>query len=141
MAVWPLTLALSQSHHDNPLIGSVSDLSFSNSDAAVMSPRIIRLLLITALAMGTVPAVADDDDDHRRRDDIDAAVRKGEILQLSEILKRVKPQIDGKILEIEFENNKNNPIYEIYVLDRSGRRLEYEVDARSGNILSLEDDH
>ena len=139
MAVWPLTLALSQGHHDNPLIGSVSGLSFSNNDSAVMNLLVSRLLLIATLALATGPAVADDD--HRQRDDINAAVRKGEILQLSEILKRVKPQIDGKILEIEFENRKNNPIYEIYVLDRSGRRLEYEVDARTARIISLEDDH
>ena len=104
-----------------------------------MNLIVSRLLLVAALAMAPVVAVADDD--HRQRDDIDAAVRKGEILQLSEILKRVKPQIDGKILEIEFENNKNNPIYEIYVLDRSGRRLEYEIDARTARIISLEDDH
>ena len=103
-----------------------------------MTPRIPRLLLIAALALATGPAVADDD--HRQRDDIDAAVRKGEILQLSEILKRVKPEINGRILEIEFENSRHNPIYEIYVLDRAGRRLEYEVDARTGKILSLEND-
>lgn len=98
-----------------------------------------RLLLIAVLALA--PAAARADDDHRQRDDIDAAVRNGEILQLSEILKRVKPQINGRILEIEFENSKHEPIYEIYVLDRSGRRLEYEIDARTGKILSLEDDH
>lgn len=104
-----------------------------------MNLVVSRLLLIAALALAPVVAAADDD--HRQRDDIDAAVRKGEILQLSEILKRVKPKIDGKILEIEFENSKNNPIYEIYVLDRSGRRLEYEVDARTASIISFEADH
>lgn len=103
-----------------------------------MISKVHPLLLIAALALATGPVLADDD--HRQRDDIDAAVRKGEILQLSEILKRVKPQIDGKILEIEFENSKQNPIYEIYVLDRSGHRLEYEVDARTARIISLEAD-
>jgi len=138
LAVWPLTLALSQSHHDNPLMGSVSILSFSNSDAAHMNPGLTRLLLITLLALA--PAAARADDDHRQREDIEAAVRKGEILQLSEILEKLKPQINGKILEIEFENSKHNPVYEIYVLDRSGRRIEYEVDARTARILSFEDD-
>lgn len=104
-----------------------------------MNLVVSRLLLITALALAPVAAGADDD--HRQRNDIDAAVRKGEILQLSEILKRVKPRIDGRILEIEFENKKDDPIYEIYVLDRSGRRLEYEVDARTASIISFEADH
>ncbi len=104
-----------------------------------MNSKVYPLLLIAALALAPVAAVADDD--HRKRDDIDAAVRKGEILQLSEILKRVKPQINGRILEIEFENKKDNPVYEIYVLDLSGRRLEYEVDARTARIISFEADH
>jgi uncharacterized membrane protein YkoI len=134
-----LTLALSQSHHDNPLMGSVSVLSFSNSDAAIMNPKVFALLLITVPVLASGPSLADDD--HHQREDLDDAVRKGEILQLSEILERVKPQIDGKILEIEFENSKHTPIYELYVLDRSGRRLEYEVDARTAKIISLEDDH
>ena len=103
-----------------------------------MNLTVSRLLLIAALALAPVPAIADDD--YRQRDDIDAAVRKGEILQLSEILKRLKPQIKGKILEIEFEDSNRQPIYEIYVLDRNGRRIEYEVDARTARILSFEDD-
>jgi len=103
-----------------------------------MNPGLTRLLLITLLALA--PAAARADDDHRQREDIEAAVRKGEILQLSEILEKLKPQINGKILEIEFENSKHNPVYEIYVLDRSGRRIEYEVDARTARILSFEDD-
>ena len=106
-----------------------------------MNHGLYRFLLIAALALGIVPAAAADDDDHRQRDEIDAAVSKGEILQLSEILERIKPKIDGKILEIEFEHSKRKPIYEIYVLDRSGRRLEYEIDARTGTILSFEDDN
>jgi len=104
-----------------------------------MNPTLCRLSLITVLALAPVASVADDD--HHKRHDIDAAVRKGEILQLSEILKQVKPQIDGRILEIEFENSKHHPTYEIYVLDRTGRRLEYEVDARTARIISQEDDH
>ena len=104
-----------------------------------MNPKVFALLLITVLVLA--PGLSLADDDHHQREDLNAAVRKGEILQLSEILKRVRPQIDGKILEIEFENEKHNPVYEIYVLDRSGRRIEYEVDARTATIISLEDDH
>lgn len=120
---------------------SVSILSYSNRDVADMKTKLLSLLLITAFALASGPSVADDDDDYRQRDSIDAAVRKGEILQLSEILRRLKPQINGKILEIEFEDSKHNPVYEIYVLAPSGRRLEYEIDARTARILKMEDDH
>ncbi len=93
------------------------------------------LLLLTALAAALAPARADDD--LRQREKLSAAVKKGEILPLSDILKAIRPQIGGKILEIEFENSKAGPIYELYVLDGTGRRLEYEIDARTAKILVL----
>jgi len=105
-----------------------------------MKRYLYLLLLAAALAPALVPAYADDDDDHRQRDSIDAAVKKGEIMQLSEILLRVKPQINGRILGIEFEGSKQRPIYEFYVLDRTGRRIEYEIDARTARILNSERD-
>lgn len=101
-----------------------------------MNHKVYPLLLIAAFALASGPSRADDD--HRQRDKISAAVKKGEILQLSEILRRVKPHIEGKILEIDFEESKDKTIYEFYVLDRTGRRVEYEIDARTGRILSSE---
>jgi len=98
------------------------------------------LLLLAAITPALAPAYADNDDDHRERIRLDAAVERGEILHLSEILERVRPDIEGKILEIEFEYSKGSPIYEIYVLSSDGRRLEYEIDARTAEILSLKDD-
>ncbi|OCW57803.1 hypothetical protein AWJ14_03125 [Hoeflea olei] len=88
----------------------------------------------------TAPARADRHDDHHDRARLDAALEKGEILHLSDILDRVRTQIEGRIVEIEFEYSDHKPIYEIYVLRTDGRRLEYEIDARDGRILSLEDD-
>ncbi|MEM5472267.1 PepSY domain-containing protein [Hoeflea sp. AS60] len=89
------------------------------------------LLLLIALA----PARANDD--LRQREKLSAAVKKGEILPLSDILKTIRPQIGGKIREIEFEYSEGTPIYELYVLDGAGRRLKYEIDARTAKILIL----
>lgn len=61
-------------------------------------------------------------------------------MQLTEILDKIRSQIKGKIVEIEFEYSKATPIYEFYVLDSKGRRREYEVDARTAEILRLEDE-
>jgi len=105
-----------------------------------MKRHLYFLVLATALAPALVPAYADNDDDHRQRDSIDAAVKKGEIMQLSEILLRVKPQINGRVLEVEFEDSKEGPVYEFYVLDSIGRRIEYKIDARTARILSSEQD-
>jgi uncharacterized membrane protein YkoI len=127
---------VSHSHDDSPLMERVSVLSCSKHDDVVMNHKVYPLLLIAAFALASGPSRADDD--HRQRDTISTAVKKGEILQLSEILRRVKPHIEGKILEIDFEESKDRPIYEFYVLDKTGRRVEYEIDARTGRILSSE---
>tara|TARA_R110002020_G_scaffold50963_13_gene144475 strand:+ start:1360 stop:1692 length:333 start_codon:yes stop_codon:yes gene_type:complete len=109
-----------------------------------MKRHLTLLLLLAALTPALIcalaPARADDDDDHRDRKRLDAAVERGEVLPLSEILARVKPGIEGRIVEIEFEYSHGAPIYEIYVLSRDGRRHEYEIDARTATILSFEDD-
>ncbi|MBC7280699.1 PepSY domain-containing protein [Hoeflea sp.] len=106
-----------------------------------MKRHLTLLLLLAALSSVLAPARADDDDDNRDRKRLDAAVERGEVLPLSQILARVKPGIEGRIVEIEFEYSHGAPIYEIYVLSRDGRRLEYEIDARTATILNFEDDN
>lgn len=81
-----------------------------------------------------------DDDDHESRAGLNAAIERGEILALSDILERVKHRLEGRIVEIEFERDDGRPIYEIYVLRKDGRRLEYEIDARTAKILDLKDE-
>ena len=105
-----------------------------------MNRYVSLFVLFGAVAAACAPARADDDDEHRQRATLDAAVKRGEVLQLSEILARVRSKIKGKIVEIEFEYSKGSPIYEIYILNSEGRRLEYEIDARTARILGLEDD-
>lgn len=105
-----------------------------------MKPYVPLLLLLAAITPAWAPAQADDDDDHRQRASLDVAIKRGEILQLSEILEKVRGRIQGRIVEIEFEYSKQTPIYEIYVLNAEGRRLEYEIDARTAEILRLEDE-
>jgi uncharacterized membrane protein YkoI len=136
-----LTPPLLLSPHDNLLREPVSVLSFLNSNDVSMKRYMYLLLLFASLAPPLSPARADDDDDHRQRESLNAAVKNGEIMQLSDILKKVRSQIKGRILEIEFEDSKQNPIYEMYILDSGGRRLEYEVDARTGKILNLQGDN
>lgn len=95
------------------------------------------LLALTVLAPLSVHA---DDDDQQERINLDAAIARGEILPLTTILDRTLPQIKGRIVEIEFEIEDGRPIYEIYIVNSEGRRLEYEIDARTAEILGLEDE-
>lgn len=137
MGFCPLTSPLSQTHHDDPLMRLVSVLSFSQCDSASM--KLHPILLLLALILAPLPAQADNDDRHERVD-LDEAISRGEILSLSKILDKVSSQIRGRIVEIEFEHEKGRPIYEIYVVNTDGRRLEYEIDARTAEILGLKDE-
>lgn len=98
------------------------------------------LLLFAAFTTVFASASADDDDDHHQRASLDDAIKRGEVMQLSEILEKVRGKILGRIVEIEFEYSKETPIYEIYIVNSEGRLLEYEIDARTAEILRLGDE-
>lgn len=110
-------------------------------------PRFIALALCLALA-AAVPAHADwdDDDDERprfkKRDQeiVWEARQRGEILPLEVILATVQRQYPGEFLKIELEDDDDELIYEIDLLTRRGIVLEIEIDARTGQILDVEED-
>ncbi|MCY0147500.1 PepSY domain-containing protein [Hoeflea sp. G2-23] len=133
-----MTTRFSQNPHDTPLKRLVSVLSYSRRYALPM--KISLCLLLPILALSAAPALADEHNEkneQHERADMNEAIRRGEIMTLSDILEKVKPLIDGRIVEIEFEREDGMPIYEIYILNDDGRRLEYEIDARTAEILSL----
>lgn len=119
-----------------------------------MIARTLSLLLALALAAAS-PALADkgrgrggDDDDgrrherhedHERRDAISRAVEKGEALPLADVLAIVRNQHPGEIVGVEVENEHGAWHYEVRVAGDSGRLLEVYVDARTGQILKVED--
>lgn len=106
-------------------------------------PRTISFRILLAAAAGLLvaaPAHADDDD---RRDQEIArkALLEGRIQPLSQITETVKPHLPGKILGVELEVEKSGRIvYEFDVIDSSGRLMEVDVDAATGEILKIEDD-
>lgn len=112
--------------------------------------KISTLLLIIAIGCGlggTTRVVADQDNDRhseksRQHDVVREALRRGEILSLQRILAIVEKHVPGDILEIELEGpKKGRPmIYEIKVLTETGRVRKIKLDARTGVVLSSEDD-
>ena len=98
------------------------------------------LLASAALAAGLVTDVARADKKRKgrgKRDHDDAwdARQGGSILPLPEVLAMVHPQIDGQIIETEFENEHGRPVYEFKYVNRNGRVRELYVDARTGVII------
>ena len=97
------------------------------------------------LAAGTNVALSSDtvqqweDDDHAY-DRARRALDSGETLPIAELLERLKTRVPGEVVGVEFENEDGKWVYEFKVIDGQGRLLEVYVDARTGEVLSMEED-
>lgn len=96
--------------------------------------RVLLLLLLSA----TVPAAMADEDHERAR----AALERGEILPLSHILEIVEADTPGRVIDLDFDSDDGRYLYELEILDSSGRLLELTLDAATGAIIErdYEDD-
>lgn len=97
-----------------------------------MIKNIVILLLITCSSL----AAASDDHDEAKR-----LLDSGDILPLETILETVRTMHPGKILEVEFESEHSQKIYEIELLSSDGKVIELKIDATTGNLLSTKKEH
>lgn len=80
-----------------------------------------------------------EDDDHAY-DRARRAVDRGEALPIAELLERLKTRVPGEVVGIEFTREHGRWVYEFKIVDDSGLLLEVYVDAKTGKILSMEED-
>ncbi|MEN3929820.1 PepSY domain-containing protein [Microvirga sp. W0021] len=93
---------------------------------------ILPLLLALGVSAATIPAFSDDGHEQARE-----ALQRGEIKSLSEILTMLQKEMPGEVLEIEFERDKGLWIYEIKLIDKSGRFMKVYVDATKNTIIRV----
>lgn len=104
------------------------------------------LLAVTTAALLTPggKTVADgherlwEDDDHTH-DQARRAVDRGEVLKIAEVMARLKTQVEGEVVGVEFERERGGWRYEFKLLDSHGRLIELEVDALTGRVLSVDE--
>ncbi|SCZ06582.1 PepSY domain-containing protein [Microvirga guangxiensis] len=94
---------------------------------------IIILGLVAALLPSAVWADRERDSDLARR-----AVERGEALALADILTRVRSDLGGEVVGVEFDRKRDRWIYEFKVIDLTGRLWEVYVDAATAAILKRE---
>jgi len=97
------------------------------------------------LTTGSNVAMSSDDerqweDDDHAYDRARRAVNRGETLPIVELLERLKTQVPGEVVGVEFEREDGKWVYEFKVIDNRGRLLEVYVDAQTGTVLSMEED-
>jgi uncharacterized membrane protein YkoI len=65
---------------------------------------------------------------------------KGEILSLEKISQKARSYKPGEILEVELEKKHGRYIYEVEILDAASQVWELKLDAKSGQLLKMEQD-
>ncbi len=115
--------------------------AFRDTDDGTIEPkRILKLFQGGFLAILLIFAISGNvlaDDDHDRALDLR---HQGAILPLARVLDQATAQYPGKILKVELEEEGGNIVYEIELLGGDGAVREMIIDAKSGQLLSVEDD-
>ncbi|WP_164867896.1 PepSY domain-containing protein [Rhodovarius crocodyli] len=64
-----------------------------------------------------------------------AAVAEGRILPLADIMARLRPGLEARVIEVELEEHHGALVYEMRAVTPEGRLLDIEVDAATGRLL------
>lgn len=70
--------------------------------------------------------------------DLRDAVRRNELVSLNTIVDWIDRHYVGKIIEVELSEEKGRLDYEVDLLTPYGDLLEFDFDARSGKLLSVD---
>lgn len=89
-----------------------------------------RLLLIGALTFNVTVL-----GDHLDHDSVKRLCDEGRILSMSEVMRRAALIQPGQLLEAELDREDGHYVYEIRILDTTGRVHELELDAAGGALI------
>jgi uncharacterized membrane protein YkoI len=101
--------------------------------------RALALPLLVALGLVSLPALSLADDD--KMDRLSAAVARGEVRPLSDLLEALKGPFPGKVVEVEIDEEDDVPggfVYEFKILQENGRLLEIELEAATGAVIEVD---
>ncbi len=77
---------------------------------------------------------------HGDHDDALAAVEARQALPLTRIFQIAQTAVPGEIIEVELDRDDGRLIYEVDILTSTGRLRQVEIDARTGEVLDVEDE-
>ena len=105
--------------------------------SAIAARRRSLVTLATGAALAAAAPVARAGEPRRQRDHDRAreALERGEALPLADILARVRPELGGEVVGVDFERDGSRWIYEFKVIGPAGRLVEVHVDAATARVL------
>lgn len=99
-------------------------------------------LLLGTLGSSMSPGLADESRPSKPGDHsaVREALKRGEVLPLVKILAIANKEVPGEVIEVELEDEREALVYDIKILTSTGRVREVKIDARTGAVLTIEDD-
>lgn len=70
-----------------------------------------------------------------RGDDAREGVRGGRLVPLEQVIRGIARSTPGRLLDAGLEGGGDRPIYRVRWQTNDGRRIDYIVDARTGQII------
>ena len=92
-------------------------------------------VMLMACWLGALPATADDDQDWLR---LHEEVQEGKIKPLSEILDQLAEDYVGQVIDVDLDDEDGIRVYEVELLGPQGQVVEFEINAVTGELLSIE---
>lgn len=100
--------------------------------------RILRMLVVMhGLMFFSLVGFADGDSDRLSHEEARQVLAQGKILPLSVILERARREFSAPMIEVEFEREGDQYIYEIVLLDHDGAVTELYFDASTAQLLKI----
>ncbi len=105
-----------------------------------MNTRTLTLALSSAclgLALwgGIAPAAYADRSDHEQARQ---ALQAGKVLPLRTVLDKVEQQYPGQVVEVEFESEHGQFVYDVRLLQADGIMLKIKMDAVDGKVITVQ---
>lgn len=91
-------------------------------------------LSILCAATALIPGAAVGDADH---DGLREALERDELVSFRSIFDWIEQRYDGRVLEVDLEDEDGALIYEVDLLTPDGHKIEFEFDARSGALIAI----
>jgi uncharacterized membrane protein YkoI len=105
-------------------------------------PMTLRAAILAALIGVTAPAVGHAQDSlgagwRQQQDEAQRGVRQGRNLPLAQVIQMVQQRAPGRLLDAGLEQGPGGrSVYRVRWATEDGRRIDFIVDAQSGQILS-----
>jgi hypothetical protein len=114
---------------------AVHDRFTLQSAIILVMPSLLARAALVCLVVSALPGPAAGGDDHRG---LRQALARDEIVSFKTILDWIEQRYVGRIVEVELEDDDGELIYEVDLLSPQGDLIEFEFDARSGEMLDID---